>query len=101
MRAGKKASMCKSPGATCTAKTRRVVMPAGTIKRIHVNQHIIKRNKKTNDTHPPLTVKWRSRTYIANTVDIAGESEVVYSPDKPLACGAHVWVETYAEVTVR
>jgi hypothetical protein len=25
---------------------------------------------------------------------------VVYSPDKPLSCGAKVWVETDAEITV-
>jgi hypothetical protein len=24
----------------------------------------------------------------------------VYSPDKPLSCGAHVWIETHAEVEV-
>jgi len=27
-----------------------------------------------------------------------GESEVIYSPDKPLDCGAQVWVETKAPV---
>jgi hypothetical protein len=27
-----------------------------------------------------------------------GESEVIYSPDKPLGCGAQVWVETKAPV---
>jgi hypothetical protein len=25
---------------------------------------------------------------------------VIYSPDKPLSCGARVWVETNASVTV-
>jgi len=25
---------------------------------------------------------------------------VVYSPDKPLSCGAHVWIETQGEVTI-
>jgi hypothetical protein len=27
-----------------------------------------------------------------------GESEVIYSPDKPLDCGAQVWVETKGSV---
>jgi hypothetical protein len=31
---------------------------------------------------------------------IHGESTVVYSPDKPLSCGAHVWLETQAEVEI-
>jgi hypothetical protein len=25
---------------------------------------------------------------------------VVYSPEKPLSCGAHVWMETEAEVEI-
>ena len=25
---------------------------------------------------------------------------IVYRPDKPLSCGAHVWIETQAEVKV-
>jgi len=29
-----------------------------------------------------------------------GPSRVVYSPDKPLSCGAKVWVETEAEVKI-
>ena len=33
-------------------------------------------------------------------VEILGESKVVYSPDKPLSCGARVWIETNAEVKI-
>jgi hypothetical protein len=29
-----------------------------------------------------------------------GPSEVIYSPDKPLSCGAKVWVETHSEVLI-
>jgi len=75
-----------------------MTMPAGTIKRIHVNQHIIRDNKKQNVRVPPLTIKWRGKTYAAANVDIRGVSRVVYSPDAPLACGAYVWVETKAEI---
>lgn len=61
---------------------------------IHVNQHVIRANKKNNTNDPPLTIK----TYKGNTkayrVVIDGPSEVIYSPEKPLACGAHVWIET-------
>jgi len=70
------------------------------IKRIHVNQHVIKRNRKTGENEPVLTVKtYKSNTY-GHTVTIHGSSQVIYSPDKPLSCGAHVWIETEAEVEI-
>jgi hypothetical protein len=67
---------------------------------IHVNQHVVKRNSKTGEREPCLTVKQRSKsnTY-CHEVEIAGPSRVVYSPDKPLSCGAKVWIETESEVT--
>ena len=67
---------------------------------IHVNQHVIKNNAKTGEKKPVLTVKtYKSNTY-AHEVKIHGESKIVYSPDKPLSCGARVWVETEAEVKI-
>lgn len=67
---------------------------------IHVNQHVIKENRKTGSKDPVLTVKtYKTNTY-ASAVTINGPSRVVYSPDKPLSCGARVWIETEAEVTV-
>ena len=65
---------------------------------VHVNQHVIKKNFKTGAREPALTVKtYKSNTY-ANEVQINGPSKIVYSPDKPLSCGARVWIETEAEV---
>ena len=65
---------------------------------IHVNQHVIKDNRKTGNQNPVLTVKtYKSNTY-AHSVTINGPSTVIYSPDKPLSCGAHVWIETNSEV---
>ena len=65
---------------------------------VHVNQHVIRSNTKTGEREPALTVKnYKSNTY-ANEVQINGPSKVVYSPDKPLSCGARVWIETEAEV---
>jgi len=67
---------------------------------IHVNQHVIKRNRKLGETNPVLTVKtYNSNTY-ANEVEIQGPSRIVYSPDKPLSCGARVWIETHAPVVL-
>jgi hypothetical protein len=67
---------------------------------IHVNQHVIKSNRKNKVEEPVLTVKtYKSNTY-AHEVNIKGDSKVVYSPDKPLSCGAHVWIETQSEVEI-
>jgi len=67
---------------------------------IHVNQHVIRRNGKTGDRHPVLTVKQgRTNTY-ATSVEVLGPCRVVYSPDCPLHCGAKVWIETDSEVVL-
>jgi len=36
----------------------------------------------------------------AHAVEINGPSKLVYSPDKPLSCGARVWIETDSEVNL-
>jgi hypothetical protein len=66
--------------------------------RIHVNQHVIKRNAKTGEEQPVPTVKQGRKNTYAHEVEILGPSRVVYSPEKPLSCGARVWVETESEV---
>lgn len=64
---------------------------------IHVNQHIIRANKKNGTNDPSLTIK----NYKGNTrASILGPSTIVYSQDKPLDCGARVWIDTHAEVVV-
>jgi hypothetical protein len=61
---------------------------------IHVNQHIIKANRKTGERTPPLTMKSYNKNIKATEIAIDGKAKVVYSPDKPLDCGAVVWIET-------
>jgi len=70
----------------------------GCIKRIHVNQHKIKSNLKNGLNEPVLTVKTSNKNYKTNSVEVLGNSTIVYSPDKPLSCGAKVWIETKADV---
>jgi hypothetical protein len=67
---------------------------------IHVNQHNIKKNRKENLNLPVLTVKTYKSNIYTNRVKINGPSEIMYSPDKPLSCGAHVWIETDSEVEI-
>jgi hypothetical protein len=67
---------------------------------IHVNQHVIKSNRKHGRQDPVLTVKtYKTNTYASN-VKIHGASEVIYSPEKPLSCGAHVWIQTQSQVEI-
>ena len=69
-------------------------------KKIHINMHKIRANKKNGTNEPVITVKtYKSNTY-GHEVEILGNSKVVYSPDKPLSCGARVWIETDSEVMV-
>ena len=74
-------------------------------KRIHVNQHIIKRNAKTGDREPVITCKTYKENKYAHEVvikDALGNevARVIYSPDKPLSCGAKVWIETENDIEV-
>jgi hypothetical protein len=68
------------------------------IKRIHVNMHVIKKNHKTGERNPALTVKTSKSNNYYHEVEIEGPCRVVYSPDKPLSCGARVWIETESKV---
>lgn len=62
--------------------------------------HVIRSNKKNGTNDPVITVKtYKSNTY-GHEVEILGKSKVVYSPDKPLSCGARVWIETDGEVLI-
>ncbi len=65
---------------------------------IHVNQRVIRANLKTGARDPVLTVKQGKTNRYAHTARIDGPAQVVYRPDKPLSCGARVWVETFSEV---
>jgi len=72
---------------------------------IHVNQHVIKSNRKYGLTDPVLTCKtYKENTYTNTAIIIDDEGRevgrFVYRPDKPLSCGAHVWFETKLNVRI-
>tara|TARA_Y100000356_G_C11013474_1_gene159523 strand:- start:25 stop:447 length:423 start_codon:yes stop_codon:yes gene_type:complete len=67
---------------------------------VHVNQHMIKYNKKHGTEFPVLTVKHRGKTYYAHEVIYHHVSTTYYRPHKPLSCGAVCWVETQGDVTL-
>ena len=67
-------------------------------KIIHVNQHKIRANTKHGTNEPVLTVKtYKDNNYaheaIMRTKDGEEIARVVYSAQKPLSCGARVWIE--------
>ena len=71
---------------------------------IHVNQHNIKANSKGNDL-PVITCKtYKSNDYGKEVIiyDKDGEevAKIVYSKDKPLSCGAKVWIETNNKIKI-
>ena len=69
--------------------------------RIHVNQHKIRSNKKYDLNEPVITVKTSKSNTYGHEVEVLGPSKIIYSPDKPLSCGAKVWIETEGEVKTK
>lgn len=61
--------------------------------RVHINRHIIAANHKHGQNRPPITIVRRGKTHHAREVALVGEARVVYRPEKPLKCGARLWIE--------
>jgi|TARA_Y100000114_G_scaffold34744_1_gene30244 hypothetical protein len=74
-----------------------------TVKRIHVNMHKIRANKKHGTNEPVITVKEGRKNTYGHEVEILGPSKVIYGGnDKPiLPCGARVVIETNSEVIIK
>lgn len=68
--------------------------------RIHINKHKIKSNKKNNQNEPVITVKNYKSNQYGHEVIVSGPCKIIYSPNKPLGCGAEVWIETESTVKV-
>ena len=69
---------------------------------IHVNQHVIRSNKKNNENEPVITVKQGSKNTYCHEVQINGPSKVVYGGNEKaiLSCGASVVIETEASIDI-
>ena len=66
---------------------------------VHINQHVIKKNAKTGERNPVITCKTYKDNIYGYEADFTN-GKVIYSPDKPLSCGAKVWIETTDPVQV-
>jgi hypothetical protein len=74
-------------------------------KIIHINQHKIKSNIKKEKLDPVITCKTYKSNDYANCVEIKDKNnnsvaKIIYSPQKPLPCGARVWIETNEKIVL-
>lgn len=78
---------------------------SGIIKRLHVNQHVIRENLKTGDDQPVCSAQ-TSRGVVRgrkiHIIDSAGNvvATLLQAMDAPLGCGARVYIDTQAEIRV-
>lgn len=79
--------------------TERVTAPA----RIQIDATRVRKNiHESEETRVPVFfLTSATRELHSSQVLTTGEWEIKYSPDKPLGCGARVWVETELDVRVR
>ena len=61
---------------------------------IHVNKNIIQQNikKSREQRKPAIAIKGAQLGYV-NRLEIPAPCRIVYEPDKPLPCGARLWIE--------
>lgn len=70
-------------------------------KIIHINQHIMRSNRKTGKMEPVITVKSGKKNEYCHEVEILGPSKLVYTPNKPLNCGATCYILVDKNVEVK
>ncbi len=65
--------------------------------RIHVNQHVIRKNLKYKCNEPMITIKAGKRNVYCHEVELS-PGTVLVSQNNPLSCGARVWLEAPDQV---
>lgn len=61
---------------------------------IHVHRQKIAKNTKNGTNDPVIIVRKGKQRQYTNDVEMIGKTRMVYSPHKPLDCGARLWIET-------
>ncbi len=61
---------------------------------VHINSNIIRQNIKKSkaEREPAIAVKGKKKHYV-HELEIPVPCKIIYNPDKPLDCGARVWIE--------
>lgn len=69
---------------------------------IHVNQHVIRSNKKNNENNPVITIKQGKLNTYCHEVKLLGPSTIIYGGnDKAiLPCGARVVISTESDIEI-
>jgi hypothetical protein len=75
------------------------------LKRIHINRPVLAANKKHRQNNPAVTVRMGITREYGHTVIIYDDygnevARVVQNEEKPLSCGARVWIETRQPIKV-
>lgn len=70
---------------------------------IHVNRQTIAKNNKYGTNEPTITCKtYKSNEYTHEAIiygqDGKEAARIIHRPEKPLSCGAKVWIETKNKV---
>ncbi len=67
-------------------------LPKKTI--VHINSNKIKQNikKSREQREPVIAVRGSNKSYV-HQLEIPAPCRIIYDPEKPLDCGARVWIE--------
>ncbi|MEO1429203.1 MAG: DNA-binding protein [Cyanobacteria bacterium J06632_19] len=67
------------------------------LTRICVNQHLIRSNGKHGTNKPVIRLESRGIIRYVHNLEINGICKLIYRPDKPLSCGAKLWIEVASD----
>ncbi|MGL5875239.1 MAG: DNA-binding protein [Xenococcaceae cyanobacterium] len=67
---------------------------------VHVNQNVLKQNRRHQTNKPPIIVKSGSKINYYHQVKIAGSSQLVYQPEARKCNGATLWLEIDPTISV-
>jgi len=61
---------------------------------VNINSNIIRQNikKDKSEREPAIAIKGKKKIYV-HQLEIPAPCRIIYDPDKPLDCGARVWIE--------
>lgn len=79
--------------------TRKTTLRAGIKKVIHINGHVLRRNKQRGRKDPCITVQCTDGVFYGRRVKLPA-SELGQHFDRPRSNGAVVWIETRGKVEV-
>jgi hypothetical protein len=68
---------------------------------IHVRQDRLRHNRKYATNDPVITIRSGNRLTYCHEATIEGNCKLVYQPDRPLNCGATLWLEIKPTIKVK